>query len=43
VIIGILTVTTVASLLKSRRDPEMKAHAGSLRAPRREETRAEQP
>jgi tellurite resistance protein TerC len=43
VIVGILTLTTVASLLKSRRDPEMKAHAGSLRAPRREETRAEQP
>ena len=31
VIIGILTVTTVASLIKSRRDPSAKAHAGSLR------------
>jgi tellurite resistance protein TerC len=43
VIIGILTLTTVASLLKSRRDPDTKAHAGSLRARTREETRAEQP
>jgi tellurite resistance protein TerC len=43
VIIGILAVTTVASLLKSRRDPDAKAHAGSLRARSREETRAEQP
>jgi tellurite resistance protein TerC len=31
VIIGILLVTTVASLIKSRRDPSAKAHAGSLR------------
>ncbi|MFI1990302.1 TerC family protein [Actinoplanes sp. NPDC020271] len=31
VIIGILVVTTVASLIKSRRDPSLKAHAGSLR------------
>ncbi|MFB9332454.1 TerC family protein [Actinoplanes octamycinicus] len=30
VIIGILVVTTVASLIKSRRDPSLKAHAGSL-------------
>jgi tellurite resistance protein TerC len=41
VIVGILTVTTVASLLKSRRDPTATAHAGSLRAPSREETAAE--
>ncbi|GIE30821.1 tellurium resistance protein TerC [Actinoplanes italicus] len=32
VIIGILIVTTVASLIKSSRDPSLKAHAGSLRA-----------
>ena len=32
VIIGILVVTTVASLIKSGRDPSQKAHAGSLRA-----------
>ncbi|BCJ46725.1 tellurium resistance protein TerC [Actinoplanes ianthinogenes] len=30
VIIGILVITTVASLIKSRRDPSLKAHAGSL-------------
>ena len=32
VIAIVLTVTTVASLLKVRRDPEARAHAGSLRA-----------
>jgi tellurite resistance protein TerC len=32
VIIGILVITTVASLIKSGKDPSMKAHAGSLRA-----------
>ncbi|MDI6105491.1 TerC family protein [Actinoplanes sp. NEAU-A12] len=32
VIIGILVITTVASLIKSKRDPSLKAHAGSLRA-----------
>jgi tellurite resistance protein TerC len=31
VIVGILAVATVASLIKSRRDPEARAHAGSLR------------
>src|SRR3954462_2785456 len=31
VIVGILAVTVVASLLKSRRDPDARAHAGSLR------------
>jgi tellurite resistance protein TerC len=31
VIIVVLAVTVVASLLKSRRDPEARAHAGSLR------------
>lgn len=28
----VLTITTVASLIKSKRDPTVKAHAGSLRA-----------
>ncbi|GLY06320.1 MULTISPECIES: TerC family protein [Actinoplanes] len=32
VIIGILIVTTVASLLKTRNDPTAKAHPGSLKA-----------
>jgi tellurite resistance protein TerC len=32
VIIGILVVVTVASLVKTHRDPTVKAHAGSLRA-----------
>ncbi|WP_305784735.1 TerC family protein [Symbioplanes lichenis] len=31
VILAILTITTVASLLKTRNDPKAKAHAGSLR------------
>ena len=31
VIIGVLVVTTVASLVKARRDPSARAHAGSLR------------
>jgi hypothetical protein len=26
-----LTVTTIASVIKARRDPEARAHAGSLR------------
>ena len=34
VIIGILVVVTVASLLKTRNDPAVKAHPGSLRASR---------
>ena len=38
VILVVLTVTVVASLLKSRRDPEARAHAGSLREPRERET-----
>ena len=32
VILGILAVVTVASLIKTRNDPSMTAHAGSLRA-----------
>jgi tellurite resistance protein TerC len=41
VVIGVvLLVTTVASLIKTRRDPQAKAHAGSLRASRpREDAR----
>jgi tellurite resistance protein TerC len=35
VIIVVLTVTTVASLVKVRRDPTARAHAGSLRATER--------
>ena len=31
VIIGVLAVTTAASLLKARRDPDVRAHAGTLR------------
>jgi len=31
VIVVVLTVTTIASLIKSKRDPDAKAHAGSLR------------
>jgi len=31
VILGILTVTVVASIISSRRDPSARAHAGSLR------------
>jgi tellurite resistance protein TerC len=34
VILVVLVVTTVASLVKSRRDPSAKAHAGSVRANR---------
>jgi tellurite resistance protein TerC len=34
VIVVVLTVTTVASLIKVRRDPSATAHAGSVRAPR---------
>ena len=31
-IVVVLTVTTVASIAKTRRDPRARAHAGSLRA-----------
>jgi tellurite resistance protein TerC len=41
VILIVLAITVVASLLKARRDPDARAHAGSLRAhsddPRRHE------
>jgi TerC family integral membrane protein len=35
VIVVILAITTVASLVKVRRDPAMRAHAGAVRASRR--------
>jgi tellurite resistance protein TerC len=41
VIISILIVTTVASLIKSSRDPSLKAHAGSLRAAPSDQQHAE--
>ncbi|KWX66396.1 TerC family protein [Mycobacterium sp. NAZ190054] len=41
VIVVILTVVTVASLIKTRRDPTAKAHPGSLRATRRDRERPE--
>ncbi len=34
VIAVVLTITTIASLVKARRDPSARAHAGSLRAQR---------
>jgi TerC family integral membrane protein len=34
VIVVVLAVTVVASLMKARREPDARAHAGSLRAPR---------
>jgi tellurite resistance protein TerC len=40
VILAILTVTVVASLVRSRRDPQARAHSGSLRDPRRSEAKA---
>lgn len=38
VIVAVLVVTTVASLLKSRKDPQARAHAGSMRADRSTKT-----
>ena len=37
VIALILTVAIVASILKSRQDPSLKAHAGTVRSPKKEE------
>jgi tellurite resistance protein TerC len=34
VIVVVLAITVVASVLKARRDPEARAHCGTLRAPR---------
>jgi tellurite resistance protein TerC len=41
VIVGVLVVTTVASLIKSRKDPEVTAHAGSLHATHKAEDEAQ--
>jgi tellurite resistance protein TerC len=43
VILGILAITTVASLRAARRDPTLRAHAGSIRAQRKEPAPAEAP
>jgi tellurite resistance protein TerC len=40
VILVVLTITTIASLLKVRRDPTARAHAGTLRSSKRDEQRA---
>ena len=40
VIVGVLIITTVASLLKVRKDPTAVAHAGSVRGKPREDKRA---
>lgn len=39
VILVVLTITTIASLLKVRRDPTARAHAGTLRSSKRDEQR----
>ena len=41
VIVVILTVVTVASLIKTRNDPSLKAHPGSLRASKKRPAEAE--
>jgi tellurite resistance protein TerC len=41
VIVAVLVITTVASLVKVRRDPTAKAHAGTLRATRDEQARTD--
>jgi len=43
VIVVVLTVVTVASLVKTRNDPTAKAHAGSLKASRPAEERTDGP
>jgi len=42
VILVVLVITTVASLIKVRKDPEAKAHAGSVRASRSRDERPAQ-
>jgi len=42
VIVGVLIITTVASLIKVRKDPAAKAHAGSVRAGRSRDERPAQ-
>ena len=41
-IIGILAIVTVASLIKTRKDPTAKAHPGSLRATRKDPARRDE-
>jgi tellurite resistance protein TerC len=41
VIVVALAVTTIASLVRVRRQPRLRAHAGSLRAPHRDEQTAD--
>ena len=43
VILVVLVITTIASLIKSRRDPEARAHTGSLRAARAAQTVGAEP
>jgi tellurite resistance protein TerC len=43
VIVVVLTVTVVASLLKVRKDPDTKAHAGSVRAASKKDEQRPQP
>jgi tellurite resistance protein TerC len=40
VIVLVLAITTIASVLKARRDPDARAHAGTLRSGSRERDRA---
>lgn len=40
VIVVVLAITTIASLLKARRDPEARAHAGTLRSRSRDHDQA---
>jgi tellurite resistance protein TerC len=41
VILGVLAVTTVASVLAARRDPSRRAHAGNLRGHQQDQAAAE--
>ena len=43
VIVGVLIITTVASLIKVRKNPDAKAHAGSVRAARSRDERPAPP
>ena len=43
VILVVLTVVTVASLVKTRNDPSAKAHPGSLKASKKRPADAERP
>ena len=43
VIAAVLVVTVVASVLKARRDPQARAHPGSLRDTRERDTNSQAP